>query len=145
MERKDFIKKFAVGGSVLFAAPAVFNACSDPAEEIIQDEEENNNTNPNDIIVDLNHVNYSELKTVGGYAYSGEIIIFRSGDTQYVALSKICTHEGCTVTYSHTDSEVPCACHGSKFSTTGSVTNGPATSNLKKYTVKLEGTTLKIS
>ncbi|MBT3385782.1 MAG: Rieske (2Fe-2S) protein [Prolixibacteraceae bacterium] len=145
MERKDFIKKFAVGGSILMAAPAVFNACSDPAEEIIQEEEENNTTNPNDIVVDLNHTDFTELKTVGGYAYSGDIIIFRSGDTQYVALSKICTHEGCTVTYSHDNSEVPCACHGSKFSTTGSVTNGPATTSLKKYTTKVDGTNLIIS
>ena len=144
MERKDFIKKFAVGGSVLLAAPAIFNACSDPTEEIIQ-EEENNNPNPNDIVVDLNHADYSALKTVGGYAYNGNIIIIRSGDTQYIALSKLCTHEGCTVTYTHANTTVPCGCHGSTFNTSGTVTNGPATSNLKKYVTVVEGTNLKIS
>ena len=148
MERKDFLKKFAVGGSILFAAPALFNACSDGTDEVIDDKNNNNNPPPatnNDIIVDLNHADFAALKTVGGFAYKGEIIIIRSSDIQYLALSKVCTHEGCTVEYTHDNTELICGCHQSKFTTTGSVTSGPAPTSLKKYSATVVGDTLKIS
>lgn len=142
MERKDFLKKFAVGGSILFAAPAVFSSCS--KDELIPEEEDEGN-NPNEITIDLNHSDYSDLGSVGGFAYKGNIIIFRTSDTGYTALSKLCTHSQCTITYDHSNSELPCPCHGSTFSTSGAVTNGPANSSLKKYNVVKEGDTLKIT
>lgn len=141
MERKDFMKKFAVGGSILLAAPMLFNACSKDEEPI----DNNPNPNPNEITVDLDDANYSALKTVGNFVYKGDIIIFRTSDASYLALSKLCTHSQCTVTYNHTTGDIPCPCHGSKFTTDGAVTNGPATSNLKKYNVKKEGNLLKIT
>ncbi len=142
MERKEFLKKFAVGGSILFTAPILLNSCSD---EVGDDDDNNGRSNPNEIIIDLNNSAYSELKNVGGYAYKNDIIIFRTSDTSYVALSKLCTHSQCTITYNHSGSELPCPCHGSKFSTSGTVTNGPASSNLKKYNVKKDGDTLIIT
>lgn len=143
MERKDFIKKFTVGGSILLASPIIFNACS--KNDDTGNPAGNNNPNQNEIVIDLTNADFSTLGTIGGYAYKGDIIIFRTSETNYVALSKLCTHSQCTVTYSHAKSEVPCPCHGSKFNTSGTVTNGPATSNLKKYTVKKDGNSLKIT
>lgn len=140
MERKDFLKKFAVGGSILLTAPVLFNSCSDD-----EDMEPTNPENPNEIVIDLNHADFSELGTVGGYAYKGNIIVFRTGNDTYMALSKVCTHSQCTITYSHSDGDLPCPCHGSRFTTTGAVTNGPAQSNLKSYTVKKEGNLLKLT
>lgn len=142
MERKDFIKKCAVGGSILLSAPVLFSSCSDDSEDL----EPINPPGPgNEITIDLTAEAYSDLAVVGGYAYKGDIIIFRSAESTYVALSKLCTHSSCTVTYSHTNSNVPCPCHGSVFSTAGAVQEGPAASNLKKYTVVKSGNTLTIS
>jgi cytochrome b6-f complex iron-sulfur subunit len=144
MERKDFLRKFVFGTGLLIAAPAVFNACS-KGEDNPDDGSNNNNNNnntSNDIIVDLSKTEFAALKTVGGSAYTGNIIVIRSGETQYIALSKLCTHEGCTVNYS--GSQLVCPCHNSKFDTSGSVLTGPATTSLKKYTVVVEGNTLKI-
>lgn len=141
MERIDFIKKFAVSGSILLTAPILFNACA-------KDEDPDPNNNPPDsnaLTIDLTDGAYSALGTVGGFAYSGNIIIFRSSDTTFVALSKVCTHSQCTVTYNHDNNELPCPCHGSKFNTSGVVINGPAAINLKKFTVVKEGNTLKIT
>ena len=142
MERIEFLKKFAVGGSILFTAPLLLNSCSD---EIGDDDDNNGGSDPSEIIIDLNNSAYSELKNIGGYAYKNDIIIFRTSDTSYVALSKLCTHSQCTITYNHLGSELPCPCHGSKFSTSGTVTNGPASLNLKKYNVKKDGDTLIIT
>ncbi|HPT30354.1 MAG TPA: Rieske (2Fe-2S) protein [Prolixibacteraceae bacterium] len=141
MERKDFLRKFVFGTGLLIAAPAVFNACS-KEDDNPDDGGNNNNNNSNDILVDLTKTEFAALKTVGGYAYTGNIIVIKSGESQYIALSKLCTHEGCTVNYSGT--QVVCPCHNSKFDTSGSVLQGPATAALKKYTVVVEGNTLKI-
>ena len=142
MKRKDFLKKFAVGGSILFTAPVLFNSCTD---EVGDENIKPGGGNKNDNIIDLTKSAYSELKKAGGFAYKNNIIIFRVSDTSYVALSKLCTHSQCTVTYNHSASELPCPCHGSKFSTSGTVKNGPASSNLKKYNVKKDGDTLIIT
>jgi cytochrome b6-f complex iron-sulfur subunit len=142
MERKDFIKKFAIGGSILFSAPLLFDSCS-------KDDgtgDNNNGGNPsNEIVIDLNNADFSALGSVGGYAYKDNIIIFRTSETGYSALSKICTHQGCTVIYNHSDDELPCPCHGSIYSATGTVLNGPATASLKRYNVKKDGNTLIIT
>ncbi len=141
MERKNFIKQFALGGSILLTAPVLFNSCSEDDDM----EPTNNNNSGNEITVDLTSTTYATLGTVGGYAYKGDIIIFRTGETSYMALSKICTHQGCTVTYSHDNGNIPCACHGSLFNTGGTVLQGPAASNLKKYTVSKDGDILTIT
>ena len=142
MERKEFLKKFTVGGSILFTAPYLLSSC---AEDEIPEDMENNNSNSNEIIIDLTHADFSDLATVGGYAYKDNLIIFRTGNTNYMALSKLCTHSQCTVTYNHASENLPCPCHGSVFTTSGQVTNGPALTNLKKYNVVLDGNTLKIT
>lgn len=140
MERRKFFRNFAIGGSLLLTAPVLFNSCSDDSGD---DNNNNNNTGGN--TVDLTDPAYANLKTVGGYSYKGDIIIIRSTDTVYLALSKVCTHSSCTVTYNSSSKDIPCPCHGSKFNTEGAVLNGPATSSLKKYNVKQEGNILTIS
>jgi len=140
MERRRFFRNFAVGGSLLLTAPVLFNACSDDSTE-----DDNNNNNNSGNTVDLSDPAYANLKTVGGYAYKGDIIVIRSTDTVYIALSKVCTHSSCTVTYNSSTSELPCPCHGSKFTKEGAVVNGPATSPLKKYNVTQNGNILTIS
>lgn len=143
MERKEFIKKFAVGGSILLTAPVLFNACSDDSTD--SDNGEVGGGGTNNIVVDLGLAAYSALGTLGGSANKGNIIIIRTGDTSYIALSNVCTHQQCTVGYNHGTTELICPCHGSKFSTSGAVTNGPAPSSLKKYNVTKDGNILTIT
>jgi cytochrome b6-f complex iron-sulfur subunit len=141
MERRKFFRNFAVGGSLLLTAPVLFNSCSDDSTE----DDNNNNNNTGGNTVDLNDPAYAKLKTVGGFEYKGDIIIIRSTETVYLALSKVCTHSQCTVTYNSSSKDIPCPCHGSKFNTEGAVLNGPAASPLKKYDVKQNGNILTLS
>ncbi len=134
MNRKEFFSTALMGGSILFLAPATFTSCSKSEDE-----------NQGEITVDLTSNNFVALQTVGGFAYVGNIIVIRTSTTNYVALSKICTHQSCTVAYSSSAGRIECPCHGSVYSTSGAVLQGPAPNPLKMYTVIMEGTVLKIS
>ncbi len=140
MDRIEFLKRVAAGGSLLLLAPAVFNSCSKDED---MDPVDNNNATTKTI--DLTSSTFSALGTVGGYVYFSGMIVFRTGDNSYMALSQKCTHQNCDVTYDHSNGNVPCPCHGSVFTTGGSVVNGPAPTSLKKYSVVKEGNTLKIT
>jgi cytochrome b6-f complex iron-sulfur subunit len=135
MERKDFIQKFAIGGSILLTPPILFSACN--KDDDMED--------PGEIRIELNDASNSALQTVGGFIYTGNIIVIRTGTNTYMALSKICTHEGFTVTYNHTSNNIICNNHGSVFTTSGAVVNGPAATNLRTYSVTIAGDTLIIN
>ncbi|OFX33466.1 MAG: hypothetical protein A2W90_02390 [Bacteroidetes bacterium GWF2_42_66] len=142
MERKQFLTQMLIGSSLLLTAPALFNSCSKEDDDISGG---NNGSSQSETTIDLSASEYSVLSAVGGYAYKNNFIVIRTGNTSYVALSKICTHMGCTVEYSQSANNLPCPCHGSKYTIDGSVINGPATAALKKYSVKVEGALLTIS
>ncbi len=144
MERREFCRNCIYGSSLLIAAPVLFNACCDDL--------------PIDNTIDLNDPDYAKLKIVGGYAYKDKITIIRDGltieddiiiirysETEYLALSKVCTHQGYTVSYNSSGNYLPCPKHGSIFSITGDVLNDPATVPLQKYNVSQDGNILTIS
>lgn len=139
MERRKFFRDFALGGSLLLTAPVLFNSCSNDTPD------EGNPPPSGGITVDLTDSNFTALNTVGGFAYTGDIIIIRSSDSVYVALSKICTHQGCTVSYNSGNNNLPCPCHGSLYTINGTVVNGPAPDPLKRYDVKKNGNILTIT
>lgn len=62
-----------------------------------------------------------------------KIVIVRRSATEFSVVSRICTHNGCQVSYVASSMELVCPCHGSRFTATGAVTREPATRNLKSY------------
>jgi len=92
MKRRNFLRNFAAGGSILVTVPLVFEGCT-------QDDLNSNASSSWDLVIDLSLANFGTLKNIGGYAYQGNAIIIRNSISQYQALSKICTHQSCTLTY----------------------------------------------
>ncbi|MGN6439268.1 MAG: ubiquinol-cytochrome c reductase iron-sulfur subunit [Agriterribacter sp.] len=91
----------------------------------------------------------SELAAVGSSKINGTTIVVRTAagnaTTSFVALSLICTHQQCTVNYDSGDNDFKCPCHGSEYSITGAVNQGPATAPLTKYTVSINNNVLTVT
>lgn len=135
MKRRKFITRSMQAGAAI-AIPFAISCSKD---------EDNDIPPPSDkITIDLDSSQYSALKTAGNSATYQEIIIANTGNEVFVALSSVCTHQGCTISYNHANTNFPCPCHGSVFSVQGSVLQGPATTAVKRYSVTREGSQLNI-
>jgi cytochrome b6-f complex iron-sulfur subunit len=90
----------------------------------------------------------SPLAAVGGAALvrsaSADLLVARTAQDAFTALTAICTHEACTITGFRSSTYV-CPCHGSQFSTAGAVLSGPATRSLRTFATQVVGTTLTIT
>ena len=68
------------------------------------------------------------------------LAVTRTSQTEVVAVSRICTHEGCTVNLpTSAGATLDCPCHGSRFRTTGQVVNGPAARALFQFPARIQG------
>ena len=78
----------------------------------------------------------SPLASVGGAALVqtglGSFLVSRTGQSTFVVLTAMCTHQACTITGFQSATYV-CPCHGSQFNTNGAVLSGPAPRSLQQY------------
>lgn len=144
MDRRDLIRKIAVGSATVIVMPSLLTSCEK------KDDQPAGGGNPppggsNKITIDLTDTNYTSLNTTGNSVVVSSVIIANAGGGNFLALSAVCTHQGCTVGYSAASNNFPCPFHGSVFSSTGAVVNGPATTALKSYTVSKAGNVLTIN
>lgn len=66
-------------------------------------------------------------------------ILFRSSEDKVYALSRICTHEGCSVDFDMNQNRLICPCHGANYEASdGSVISGPTTKSLAKIKVAIQ-------
>jgi Rieske Fe-S protein len=69
-----------------------------------------------------------------------DAILFKTKDEKVYALSRICTHEGCSVEFDLAQNKLICPCHGATYEAPdGNVISGPTQRNLKKINVKIDG------
>ena len=136
MTRKDLIRKVLLGTTTLIVLPEVFTSCS------------KGSLTPGgltEITIDLASPAYTSLNTAGNSVITNGIIIANTGNSNFVALDSICTHQGCTIFYNYSLNAFPCPCHGSVFSSTGAVLAGPAFVALRSYPVVRTGNILSIN
>lgn len=90
--------------------------------------------------VPFSFADYPDLAAVGGYVYADvgarRIIIGQPWEGCWVAMDRVCTHEGCEIVLQ--SSRYICPCHGSLFGTDGSVQAGPAPTPLTPYPAALQ-------
>jgi cytochrome b6-f complex iron-sulfur subunit len=90
----------------------------------------------------------SPLAAVGGAALvqasSSNFLVVRTAQDVFNAMTAICTHEQCTIT-GFGSQTFTCPCHGSQYSTSGSVIKGPATRSLQRFTTAFAANVLTIT
>jgi cytochrome b6-f complex iron-sulfur subunit len=106
----------------------------------------NGSVSGNTVVVQID--SSSPLAAVGGAAMvrssGGAFLVARTGPESFSALTTVCTHETCTITGFDSANYV-CPCHGSKFTTTGRVVNGPANAPLRSFATVFANNVLAIS
>jgi cytochrome b6-f complex iron-sulfur subunit len=90
----------------------------------------------------------SPLASTGGMALvqagAVDFLVTRTGDTSFIALTAICTHQQCTVS-NFSGSLFVCPCHGSEYTTSGSVARGPAGAPLRTFATQFADPLLTIN
>ncbi len=134
MNRKQFLSEmgFGAAGLILFTCTG---GCSKTGATP---------ANLKDFTVDLNAAGSLALGSPGGFIYSNGIIIAKTLAGNFIAVSQACTHEGITVTYDSSADHFYCPAHGSVFSDSGTVVNGPANQALQQFKTSLNGAALRV-
>ena len=65
------------------------------------------------------------------------VAAYRDEQDQLHAVSAVCTHLGCVVTWNGAEKTWDCPCHGSRFEVDGKVIQGPAVRDLEKKDVSM--------
>ena len=131
MERRKFIKTccytaigIPFGASLLQSCGAIYYASlsKEPGKLVVAKTEFLKDKTTKQINRDFVLLNLNEL----GFP----ICLYKVKD-EYIASLLKCTHRGCELNVG--GGIYSCPCHGSEFSTTGEVLEGPADQNLKVY------------
>jgi cytochrome b6-f complex iron-sulfur subunit len=148
MERDEFLKKFGIGLMAACVGCGIAS-CGSGSKNDSPTPSGSTPTGPakgsgNVLTADLN----TELTTVGSSKVSNGVILARvaAGNTAaaFTAVQVACTHEGTSIGYSNAQGIFICPLHGSQFSKTGAVLQGPAATPLQQYTISIAATTLTV-
>jgi cytochrome b6-f complex iron-sulfur subunit len=74
----------------------------------------------------------------------GKFYLARLEDGGFLALSRTCTHLGCSLPWVEKEMKFACPCHGSAFDITGNVINAPAPRALDIYPITIENNIIKV-
>ena len=74
----------------------------------------------------------------------GKFYLARLEDGGFLALSRTCTHLGCSVPWVEKEMKFACPCHGSAFDITGNVIEAPAPRALDIYPLTIENNIIKV-
>ena len=74
----------------------------------------------------------------------GRFYLARLEDGGFLALSRKCTHLGCTVPWVEKEMKFACPCHASAFDITGEVISSPAPRPLDIYPIVIENNVVKV-
>ena len=126
------------------------------AMQIIASCTSSNPTGPSDnndtaLTVDISLAANQALSAIGGTIALASndlddsgLLLIRESQSTVRAFSRECTHNQCTIG-AFANGKSVCPCHGSEYDLTGSVTKGPAPSNLKEFDVVLTDSIITIS
>ena len=137
MTRKEFFSKVGYGAALVLI-PSCIGGLASSCES-----EGSPSAAPSNVDFTLD-VSSGALATNGGYLVSHGLVVARTTSGDFLAVSASCTHQGTTVNYLASSNNFVCPSHGARFNNSGTVIQGPASTNLTKYNTQLSGNTLRI-
>lgn len=96
-----------------------------------------------DTIVRCGNVDQYKHGTVTAFV-RGRFYLTRLEDGGFLAISRQCTHLGCTVPWVQEEKRFVCPCHASAFDITGAVVNAPAPRALDVYSLNIENNIIMV-
>jgi Rieske Fe-S protein len=134
MKRRDFLKKSCITCLSFTAFSGILSSCT--ATKYVNGKLEKDGL----------RLHRDEFRVKGSTAYASCIIVtnnalkyplcvYRLNENEYSALWMQCSHQGAELQVS--GDRLQCPAHGSEFDNLGMVMNGPASTNLRKFPVKV--------
>jgi cytochrome b6-f complex iron-sulfur subunit len=96
-----------------------------------------------DSIMEAGHVESFAPNSVTAFV-RGRFYLCRMDDGGFLAISRKCTHLGCTIPWDDKEKQFACPCHGSVFDIRGEVINPPAPRALDTYHLFIENQMVKV-
>jgi cytochrome b6-f complex iron-sulfur subunit len=153
ISRRKFIEAGITGAAALPVAGALLSACGKAGTTAPGTGDPGATTDSNNLLT-LPFSSFSGLQTAGGSARlsvttaskgTQVVSVTRVSATSAVTVSAVCTHQGCEIgDYASSSQEYTCPCHGSVFSASGAVVNGPASEPLPTFTTAITSTGLTV-
>jgi cytochrome b6-f complex iron-sulfur subunit len=137
MDRKEFLSSIGLSAASLVLASCLGGCKKESADP---------GGNPAPVVdftIDLTQ--NTALDNPGGFLYSNGVIIAKTTGGNLIAVSQTCTHQGSNVAFRSANNDFFCSNHGARFSTSGSVLQGPANRPLKQYNVAVNGNLVRIT
>lgn len=125
-----------LGGVALAEFVAVAFAFLKPRKSEVRGED-------NDSIIIAGAVARFEPNSVTAFV-RGKFYLARLQDGGFLALSRTCTHLGCTIPWVEKEMKFACPCHGSAFDITGNVIDAPAPRALDIYPITIENQIIEV-
>lgn len=134
MNRTEFLKSLGLGGAALMATYCLGGCSSsknDPQPMALPDA---------GLVLDLTVAPFNVLRNNGGFVVLQEqkIVVARTNQGTYVAVTRICSHEGNErVSFNPTQNIFFCDVHGAQFDTNGRGLNSFGGGGLRTYRTEL--------
>ena len=144
MDRKGFIKSCGMACLGGIGATTLLQSCT--GSKILSGQ-----INDSDLIIatddfiikNIKEVKYKSYVVVQNDLLKFPICVYRLGENDYKALYMECSHQGAELQVFC--SKLQCPAHGSEFTNSGAVSNGPADKSLRTFPVTVTNNQLKIS
>jgi len=135
--RREFIGELAGGLATLSIAG-----------HLIVNEGFGSGRDPKDSLAMLKIGEHPELQQLGGYVLVkktavGDVLVVRSSENEYSALSVVCPHLQCNVKIK-SSSLIQCPCHQSGYKIDGTYISGPAKTGLRRFPLTVDGGTILV-
>jgi thiosulfate dehydrogenase [quinone] large subunit len=150
MKNRRNILKIMFVGAISFVVAACTRNTSTTSEVTQSENTTTPETTQTETSTETNAVTANVITTINELAVGQSLeftsvagtsaILFRSNENKVYALSRICTHEGCSVDFDMNQNRLICPCHGANYEASdGSVISGPTTKSLAKIKVEIQG------